>query len=81
MQKDKLDFGPFSMAQIRAQIERGEIAGEHLIVDSDSGERSKVKEFPAAARVHQAVRAPARAAAARARRAGARERREEEVDW
>ena len=46
VQKDKLDFGPFSIAQIRAQIERGEIAGEHLIVDSDSGERKKVKEFP-----------------------------------
>ena len=46
VQKDKLDFGPFSLAQIRAQIERGEIQGEHLIVDSDSGERKKVKEFP-----------------------------------
>ncbi|HET6149263.1 MAG TPA: protein kinase [Polyangia bacterium] len=46
VQKDRLDFGPFSLAQIRAQIERGEIAGEHLIVDSDSGERKKVKEFP-----------------------------------
>jgi serine/threonine-protein kinase len=30
IQKDKLDFGPFSLAQIRAQIERGEIVGEHL---------------------------------------------------
>ena len=46
VQKDKLDFGPFSLAQIRAQIERGEILSEHLIVDSDSGERRKVKEFP-----------------------------------
>jgi Protein kinase domain len=46
VQKDKLDFGPFSIAQIRAQIERGEIQGEHLIVDIDSGERKKVKEFP-----------------------------------
>ena len=46
VQKDKLDFGPFSLAQIRAQIERGDILGEHLIVDSDSGERKKVKEFP-----------------------------------
>jgi serine/threonine-protein kinase len=46
VQKDKLDFGPFSLAQIKAQIERGEILGEHLIVDSDSGERTRVKEFP-----------------------------------
>jgi eukaryotic-like serine/threonine-protein kinase len=46
VQKDKLDFGPFSMAQIRAQIERGEIIGEHVIVDSDTGARKKVKDFP-----------------------------------
>jgi hypothetical protein len=46
VQKDKLDFGPFSMAQIRAQIERGDILGEHVIVDSDTGARKKVKEFP-----------------------------------
>ncbi len=47
IQKDKLDFGPFSLAQIRAQIERGEIMGEHMIVDSDTGARKKVKDFPA----------------------------------
>jgi len=47
IQKDRLDFGPFSLAQIRAQIARGEILGEHLIVDSDTGERQKVKDFPA----------------------------------
>ena len=46
VQKDKLDFGPFSIAQIRAQLDRGEILSEHLIVDTDSGERWKVKEFP-----------------------------------
>jgi serine/threonine-protein kinase len=46
IQKDKLDFGPFSLAQIRAQIERGEILGDHMIVDSDTGARKKVKDFP-----------------------------------
>jgi eukaryotic-like serine/threonine-protein kinase len=46
IQKDKLDFGPFSLAQIRAQIERGEIVGEHMIVDSDTGARKRVKDFP-----------------------------------
>jgi hypothetical protein len=46
IQKDRLDFGPFSLAQIRAQIERGEIMGEHMIVDSDTGARKKVKDFP-----------------------------------
>jgi hypothetical protein len=47
IQKDKLDFGPFSLAQVRAQIERGEILGDHMIVDSDTGARKKVKDFPA----------------------------------
>jgi serine/threonine-protein kinase len=47
IQKDRLDFGPFSLAQIRAQIERGEILGEHMIVDSDTGARKKVKDFAA----------------------------------
>ena len=46
IQKDRLDFGPFSLAQIRAQIQRGEIVGEHMIVDSDTGARKKVKDFP-----------------------------------
>jgi hypothetical protein len=45
IQKDRLDFGPFSLAQIRAQIQRGEIIGEHMIVDSDTGSRQKVKDF------------------------------------
>jgi serine/threonine protein kinase len=47
IQKDRLDFGPFSLAQVRAQIARGEIVGEHMIVDSDTGARKKVKDFPA----------------------------------
>lgn len=46
IQKDRLDFGPFSLAQIRAQIARGEIVGAHLIVDTDTGERQQVKDFP-----------------------------------
>jgi len=46
IQKDRLDFGPFSLAQVRAQISRGEIIGEHMIVDSDTGARKKVKDFP-----------------------------------
>ncbi len=47
IEKDRLDFGPFSLAQVRAQIQRGEIIGEHMIVDSDTGARKKVKDFPA----------------------------------
>jgi len=43
--KDKLDFGPFSMLQIRAQIERGEIQGDHLMIDSDTGTKCRVRDM------------------------------------
>jgi len=46
VQKDRLDFGPFSMTQVRSQIERGEILPDHILVDNDSGARCKVKEYP-----------------------------------
>ncbi len=44
--KDRLDFGPFSMAQVRAQLERGAFGGHDTIVDSDSGERMQIKDHP-----------------------------------
>jgi serine/threonine protein kinase len=44
--KENLDFGPFSMVQIRAQIERGEIQAEHLIIDNETGTKSRVRDVP-----------------------------------
>jgi serine/threonine-protein kinase len=46
IQKDKLDFGPFNMREVRSQIESGKILGEHIIVDTENGERRKVKDHP-----------------------------------
>jgi serine/threonine protein kinase len=46
VQKDRLDFGPFSMAQIRAQISRGEILSEHLLIDTETGERQRIRDYP-----------------------------------
>jgi hypothetical protein len=46
IQKDRLDYGPFSLAQLMVQIERGAFGAEHLIVDIDSGERHKIKDHP-----------------------------------
>jgi hypothetical protein len=46
IQKDKLDFGPFNLRDVRAQIEAGKILGEHTIVDTESGERRRVKDHP-----------------------------------
>lgn len=46
VQKDSLDFGPFSLAQVMAQMEKGVFNGEHFIVDADSGDRQKIKDHP-----------------------------------
>jgi hypothetical protein len=46
VQKDKLDFGPFSLAQVKAQIAEGVFRGDNLIVDMDSGARQKILEHP-----------------------------------
>jgi eukaryotic-like serine/threonine-protein kinase len=46
IQKDKLDFGPFNLRDVRAQIEAGKIQGEHTITDTETGERRRVKDHP-----------------------------------
>jgi serine/threonine protein kinase len=46
IQKDNLDFGPFSLAQVMAQMEKGVFGGDHFIVDADSGDRQKIREHP-----------------------------------
>ena len=46
IQKDKLDLGPFKLADVKAQIIAGQILGEHVIIDMESGERKRVREHP-----------------------------------
>jgi serine/threonine protein kinase len=46
IQKDKLDFGPFNMRDVRSQIDGGKILGEHYIIDTENGERRHVKDHP-----------------------------------
>ena len=46
IQKDKLDYGPFSLAQVMAQMEKGIFTGDDIIVDVDSGDRQKIREHP-----------------------------------
>jgi serine/threonine protein kinase len=46
VQKDKLDYGPFSLAQVMAQMEKGIFNGDDIIVDVDSGDRQKIREHP-----------------------------------
>jgi Protein tyrosine and serine/threonine kinase len=44
--KGRLDYGPFSLADVVAQIEKGEIVAGNMIMDKDSGARSDVGEHP-----------------------------------
>jgi serine/threonine protein kinase len=46
IQKDNLDFGPFSLAQVMAQLEKGTVSAEHFIVDADSGDRYRLRDHP-----------------------------------
>jgi hypothetical protein len=41
-----MDYGPFSLAEIMGQIERGEIVSGHIIQDKDTGARSGVGTHP-----------------------------------
>ena len=44
--KGKLDYGPFSLADVIAQIEKGEVVGGNIIMDKDSGARVDVGTHP-----------------------------------
>lgn len=44
--KGKLDYGPFSLADILKQIESGEIVAGNLIMDKDTGARTDVGTHP-----------------------------------
>jgi hypothetical protein len=55
--KGRLDYGPFSLADVVAQIEKGEIVGGNIIMDKDSGARSDVGEHPLLGPMVDAARA------------------------
>ena len=44
--RNRMDYGPFSLAEVIAQIERGEIVAGNYIQDKDSGARSDVGAHP-----------------------------------
>jgi hypothetical protein len=44
--KGRLDYGPFSLAEIVAQIEKGDIVAGNMIMDKDTGARNDVGEHP-----------------------------------
>jgi len=44
--KGKLDFGPFTLAQIKEQIARDEILPGHILIDQEAGTRAEVEAHP-----------------------------------
>lgn len=44
--KKALDYGPFSLADVVQQIDKGEIVADHIIADKDTGARAQVGEHP-----------------------------------
>ncbi len=46
VQKDRLDYGPFSLEQVKHQISEGQFRPDNLIVDMDSGARQKIVDHP-----------------------------------
>jgi hypothetical protein len=54
--KDRMDYGPFSLADVIAQIERGEIVAGNVIQDKDSGARSDVGDHPLLGSIVEASR-------------------------
>ncbi|MFT3754973.1 MAG: AgmX/PglI C-terminal domain-containing protein [Pseudoxanthomonas sp.] len=42
--EDKMDYGPFSLRDVRAQIEKGTVTAEHNILDNETGERRRVAD-------------------------------------
>ncbi len=46
IQKGKLDFGPFSFAQIKQQIAADQIEPQHVMIDNENGQRGRVDDHP-----------------------------------
>jgi len=54
--KNRMDYGPFSLADVIAQIERGDIAPANYIQDKDSGARCNVGDHPLLGPLAEAAR-------------------------
>jgi hypothetical protein len=46
VQKQKLDYGPFSLDQVKQQISEGQFRADDLIVEMDTGARQKILDHP-----------------------------------
>lgn len=55
--KGQLDYGPYSLADVVAQIEHGKVMGVHIIVDKDTGARAEVGSHPILGPISDAAKA------------------------
>jgi hypothetical protein len=46
IQKNKMDFGPFSFAEVKKQIAADQIEPGHVIMDNENGQRCRVEDHP-----------------------------------
>jgi serine/threonine protein kinase len=46
IQKDRLDFGPFSLGDLKQQLFKQEFTGDDVVVDQETGERGRIRNHP-----------------------------------
>jgi len=46
IQKDRLDFGPFTMGDLMRQMLKGQFTGDDILLDQETGNRGRVRQHP-----------------------------------
>ena len=46
VQKDRLDFGPFSMSELKRQLHQGQFSGDDTVKDQETGKSSRIRNLP-----------------------------------
>lgn len=46
IQKDRLDFGPFCLADLMTQMSKGQFGGDDVVLDQETGERGRLRTHP-----------------------------------
>jgi hypothetical protein len=54
--KGKLDYGPFTLANVQDQIRGGHILPGHVLIDKDTGQRTPVEDHPLVTELVEATR-------------------------
>ncbi len=46
VQKDRLDFGPFSMSELKRQLHQGQFGGDDMVKDQETGKTGRIRNLP-----------------------------------